>query len=509
MSVRIDGRHLAIEQVEQVARQQAQLEIEQSSFGAIERSQKFLQQLVDSGEAIYGVTTGIGEFARIRIDAGQSGELQRRIIYSHAAGTGDVQPAEVVRAAMACRLNTFAMGYSGIRRSTVETYLAMLNRGVVPVVYEKGSVGCSGDLSPLSQLTLVVIGDGEAFYQGERLPGAEAMQRAGLEPVKLVHKEGLALINGTEMMCGEAALQLYDTARLYKNALIAYAMALDALKAVEAAFDERVHELRPYPGSIAAAAALRALWQGSGIMAGKSGKVQDGYSMRCAAQIFGASLDSYHFARRQIETELNSAIDNPLFFAEDGVYIAAGNFHGQPVAMSMDFMAIATAEVASLAERHTNRLLNPALSNGLPDFLIEGRGLNSGMMVAQYTQAALISENRVLAHPAVVDNISVSADQEDHVNMGPVAVRKYKEILKNTWTVVAIEMYCAAQAMDFRKPLMPGVGTGAAYGAIRQHVPFMEDDRPLVYDIEKITELVTSGAILEAVEAEVGEVAIT
>ncbi len=518
MALTIDDGHLAIEDIERVARHGEPVALAQSCYDRIQASRDLVLKLIDEGAAIYGVTTGIGELARIRISQEQCEELQRRIIYSHCASTGDVQPVPVVRAGMLCRLNALARGCSGVRRELADHFVEMLNRGVTPLVYEKGSVGCSGDLSPLSMMAIAMLGEGEAFYEGQRLPGGEALKQAGLEPFVPTAKEGLGMINGTQMMTGESALELCDTVRLYKNALIAYAMALDALKAVESPYSAEVHAVRPYPGSQAAAAALRQLWAGSEIMAHKSGKVQDGYSMRCTPQVMGASIDAYHFARRQIETEVNSAIDNPLFFAETGNYFGAGNFHGQPVAMAIDFMAIATAEVASLAERHTNRLLNPVLS-GLPDFLVEGKGLNSGLMVAQYTQAALCSENRVLSHPAVVDNVSVSADQEDHVNMGPVAVRKYKEILKNTRGVLAIEMYAAAQAMDFRArgrtrdeeggpSLKPGKGTGAAYRVIREHVDVLDDDRPMVYDIDKIIELIESGAILAAVEAEVGEISL-
>jgi len=518
MSFAITGEHLSIHDVELVARGKADVVLDPCVHQQIQASRDLVLKLIEEGVAIYGVTTGIGEFERIRINEEQCEELQRRIIYSHCASTGDPQPEDVVRAAMFLRANTLSKGHSGVRREVIDTYLAMINKGIIPVVYEKGSVGCSGDLSPLSMLAIAVIGEGEVFYQGKRMPAGEAMKQAGIEPIRPTAKEGLGMINGTQMMSGEASLQICDTERLYKTALISSAMALDALKAVEGPFDARVHAIRPYDGSQATAAALRKIWQGSEIMAEKSGKVQDGYSMRCTPQVLGASLDTLTFVRKMVETEINSVIDNPLFFPNDDKYIGAGNFHGQPLAMAMDFIAIATAEVASLSERHTNRLLNPTLS-GLPDFLVEGKGLNSGLMVAQYTQAALCAENRVFSHPAVVDNVSVSADQEDHVNFGPVAIRKYKEVLKNTATVITIEMYAAAQAMDFRargrtrtteggKSLKPGKGTGAAYEIIRQHVPFLEDDRPLVYDIDKIKELVNNNTILDAVEAAVGEVSL-
>ena len=500
------GRSLTIEDVVSVARPGASLSIGIEVEDAINRARELVEKMVRDNVPVYGVTTGIGEFARVRIDPEDCEELQRRIIRSHCASTGDVQPAEVVKAAMLLRAHTLTRGHSGVRRKVIDTYVEMVNRGVIPVVYEKGSVGCSGDLSPLSMLALAIIGEGEAFYEGERMHSAEAMKRAGLDVINPSYKEGLGMINGTQMMAGEACLQLVDTIKLYKHALLAFAMALDALRAVQLPYDPRVHAIRPYHGAQATARALRQLWDGSGIIANGTGKVQDGYSMRCTPQVMGASIDTFHHVRSQIETEINSVIDNPLFFPDDDVYLAAGNFHGQPLAMAMDFLAIATAEVASLSERHTNRLLNPALSNGLPDFLVEGKGLNSGLMVAQYTQAALCSENRIYSHPAVVDNVSVSADQEDHVNMGPVAIRKYKEMLKNTQTVIAIEMLCAAQAMDFRRPDVPGKGTGAAFDEIRRHIPFMADDRPLQVDILKMNELLDSGELLAAAEAAAGEI---
>ncbi|MCB1185554.1 histidine ammonia-lyase [bacterium] len=500
------GRSLTIEDVVSVARHGASLSIGLEVEDAINRARELVEKMVRDNVPVYGVTTGIGEFARVRIDPEDCEELQRRIIRSHCASTGDVQPAEVVKAAMLLRAHTLTRGHSGVRRKVIDTYVEMVNRGVIPVVYEKGSVGCSGDLSPLSMLALAIIGEGEAFYEGERMHSAEAMKRAGLDVINPSYKEGLGMINGTQMMAGEACLQLVDTIKLYKHALLAFAMALDALRAVQLPYDPRVHAIRPYHGAQATARALRQLWDGSGIIANGTGKVQDGYSMRCTPQVMGASIDTFHHVRSQVETEINSVIDNPLFFPDDDAYLAAGNFHGQPLAMAMDFLAIATAEVASLSERHTNRLLNPALSNGLPDFLVEGKGLNSGLMVAQYTQAALCSENRIYSHPAVVDNVSVSADQEDHVNMGPVAIRKYKEMLKNTQTVIAIEMLCAAQAMDFRRPDVPGKGTGPAFEEIRKHIPFMADDRPLQVDILKMNELLDSGEVLAAAEAAAGEI---
>ncbi|MFH1010834.1 MAG: histidine ammonia-lyase [bacterium] len=507
MTIYLDGESLTMEQLEAVARHQAKVEFSGKGKQNIERCRAAVQRLVDTGDAIYGVTTGIGEFARIRIKPEDSAELQRRIIYSHAAGTGDTQPEEAVRAAMLCRANTLAKGYSGVRLPTAQIFLDALNAGLWPFVYEKGSLGTSGDLSPLSQLAVVFLGEGEAFYKGEKLPGGEALRRAGLKPIELSYKEGLGLINGSQMCTGEAALLLIDARRLLKNGFIASAMTIDALKGVPKAYDERLHAVRPFHGQNTVARHLRTLMADSEIIAERSGKVQDGYSMRCTPQVLGPSMDAWRYAASQIAIEMNSAADNPLFFPEQNVHLAGGNFHGQCIGMAMDFLAIAMSEVANLSERHTNRLLNPALS-GLPDFLVEGRGLNSGLMVAQYTAAALVSENKVLAHPATVDSISVSADQEDHVAMTPIAVRKCREILKNVCVVLAIEMMSAAQAFDFRKPLKPGKGTRIAYDVIREHVPHLENDRVLYPDINNIAALVRNSTILHTVEKEVGELSL-
>jgi len=507
MPLELDGDSLSIEQIHRVARENVEVSLTPKARTAVQRSRDLLERCVAEGVAIYGVTTGIGEFARIRISPEQSAELQRRIVYSHSAGTGNPLPADVVRAAMLLRANTLAKGYSGVRPLMVDTILAMLNRGVVPLIYEKGSLGVSGDLSPLSQFAEVAIGEGRAWFDGKLLPGAEAMKRAGIAPLSLTYKEGLGLINGSQMMTAGAALLVNDSERLLKNAVIASAMTVDALRAVTKAFHPLVHAVRPFRGQRAVAANLLRLVEGSEVLAQGTGKVQDGYSLRCAPQILGPSLDTLEHVRDVVSVEVNAAADNPLFFADQGEYFAAGNFHGQGIGMTMDFLCIALAEVANLSERHTNRLLNPALS-GLPDFLVEGKGLNSGLMVAQYTAAALVSENKVLSHPASVDSISVSADQEDHVSMGPIAVRKCGEILRNVRTVLAIEMMAAAQAFEFHAGRRPGKGTGAAYGTIRERVPRLVNDRVLHPDIEAIRQLVENGAILEAVEAEVGPLAL-
>jgi histidine ammonia-lyase len=507
MEIILDGESLTIEKLAEVARRGARVGVSQPARAKMQKSRDFLEKCIADDIAIYGVTTGIGEFARIRISPEQSAELSKRIVYSHSAGTGNLQPVDVVRGGMTCRANTLAKGYSGVRLACIDVVLNMINKGVTPCVQEKGSVGTSGDLSPLSQFAEVAIGEGRAWYQGVMMPGGEAMKKAGIEPIKLTYKEGLGLINGSQMMTAGAALLIYDAERILKNACIAYAMALDALKAVERAYHPDVHRIRPHRGQNAVAANLLRLFAGSEILADKSGKVQDGYSMRCAPQILGPSMEVLEFARGVIETEMNSGADNPLFFGEEQQYYAAGNFHGQGIGLAVDYLCCGMSEVANLSERHSNRMLNPVLS-GLPDFLVEGKGLNSGLMVAQYTAAALVSENKVLSHPASVDSISVSADQEDHVSMGPIAVRKCTEILKNVQTVLAIEMMCAAQAMDFRKGKKPGKGTGIAYKLIREKVPFLEDDRVLWPDIEAIRLMVADNTILAAVEKEIGPLQI-
>ncbi|OYT46826.1 histidine ammonia-lyase [Thermoplasmatales archaeon ex4484_6] len=507
MTVIVDGDGLTIEDIVRIARRGEKMEFSPEARARIERCQKMITELVARGEKIYGVTTGIGELASVFLTPEQGLELQKKIVFSHSASYGDELPAEEIRAAMAARANTWAKGHSGLRLDTARTYVEMVNRRVTPVVYEKGSVGCSGDLSPLSQIAEVLLGEGTATYEGEKVPGEKAMKMAGLEPVTPTYKEGLALINGTQVMVGQMALILNDSRDLIKNAIIASAMSLDALNSVVKPFDERVHALRPHRGQVIVASHLRRLFRDSEILSNPSGKVQDGYSLRCTPQALGPTIDLWHYARDTIELELNSVVDNPIFFPDEMDHIGAGNFHGQPIGIAADVLKIGMAEVCDLSERHINRLLNPALS-GLPAFLVEGAGMNSGQMVAQYTAAVMVSENKVLSHPASVDSISVSADQEDHVSMGPVAIRHLKEINRNAVGVLAIEMMAAAQAMDFRKPLKPGKGTGAAYEMIRERVDFMEEDRPLHPDIRAISDLITSGRLLEAVESEVGELTI-
>ena len=502
-TVKIDGENLKLEDVYNVACEYAKVEVDPSAAEKVIANQKLVQELVDNKEALYGITTGIGEFSRICISPEDSAELQKKIVYSHAAGVGEPFSEKEVRAAMLLRSNTLAKAHSGVRLDLIEQFLNLLNNRITPVVFRKGSVGTSGDLSPLSQLAEVLLGEGEAFYQGKRMKGAEALKLAGITPFTFTYKEGLGAINGSQMLTGGAALILREAEKVLKTAQIASAMTIDALKGVTKAYDARLHAVRPYKGQNTVAANIRALIEGSEIIRDKSTKVQDGYSLRCTPQVVGPALDAWAYAKGQVETELNSSSDNPLFFTEDKICLTGGNFHGQPIGVAMDFFVIPLSVVGGLSERHTNRLLNPVLS-GLPDFLVEKRGLNSGFMVAQYTAAALVSENKVLSHPASVDSISVSADQEDYVSMAPIAIKKAWEILENVMGVIAIEMLCAAQAFDLCKPLKPGKGTGIAHKLIREKVTFLEEDRPLYPDIDQVLQLVKSHKILEAVEKEIG-----
>jgi len=506
MTVTVDGESLKIEHLHEVARNHAKVKLSAQARRAVQRCRKVVEELVAKNAIIYGVTTGIGELARVRVPVEVSMELQKRIVYSHSAGVGKFFDEDEVRGAMLLRANTLAKGYSAVRLSTVETLIKMLNRNVVPAINEKGSVGTSGDLSPLSQMAEVVMGEGRAFYRGKLMPGKQAMKLAGIKPVVLSYKEGLGLINGSQMFTACGALRLYDALRLMKTAIIASAMSADALRTPMRGFDKRIHAVRPFHGQNVVAANLRKLLKGSKL-AGASGKVQDAYSLRCIPQIYGPSVDALLYARQQIEIEMNSAADNPLFFPEHRERLSCGNFHGQPVAMALDIAAIAMSEVGSLSERHINRLMNPNLNVGLPAFLVKGEGLNSGLMVAQYTAASLASENKLLAQPAIIDNFSMAADQEDHVCMGPISARKLKEIIWNVVHILAIEMMSAAQAFDFLEA-RPGRGTYAAYREIRKVVKPLKKDRVLWPDIQAIAEKIMSWDIVKAVEAEVGPLQI-
>ncbi|MBY8997672.1 MAG: histidine ammonia-lyase, partial [Candidatus Thorarchaeota archaeon] len=487
MIVAVDGESLTIEDVIQVARNNKKVELAVSAIELIKKSRDVIENAIKDGRTVYGVNTGFGELASVLIGPEDLAKLQVNLIRSHSVGVGDPFPIEVVRGMILLRANALAKGYSGIRFEIILTLIEMLNAGVTPVVPQQGSVGSSGDLAPLAHMALVMIGEGEAFYKGERIDGLQALKKAGLKPVVLQAKEGVALINGTQPMTSVGALTVFDALNVVKDTMIASCMSLEALKGTRTALDKRIHEIRAHEGQTDVAAAMRSLLPDSEINQSHAdcGIVQDAYSLRCAPQVIGASLDTIRYVQSVIETEINSATDNPLVFADDSTVVSGGNFHGQPIALAMDFLGIALAEIANISERRINRLVNPHLS-GLPAFLTTEGGLESGMMIAQYTAAALVSENKVLAHPASVDSIPTSADQEDHVSMGTIAARKASSILENVKNVVAIEYMCSAQGIDLLAPLKASEPLEAAKSTIRKVVPKLEDDRTLTPDIEKI-----------------------
>ena len=454
-----------------------------------------------TSEHTYGVNTGFGRFVSQSIPEELTEELQLRLLRSHACGVGEPYPDEIVRAAMLLRANTLAKGNSGARVETVELVLACLDSGIVPVVPARGSVGASGDLAPLAHLALPLVGEGEAFFEGERMPGLEALTRAGLEPVKLAAKEGLSLINGTQFMAAYCALGLVRARRLAHAADVACAQSLEALQGSRTSFIPEIHALRPLRGQTASAAHVLELLEGSAIIESHRwcDKVQDAYSLRCAPQVHGASRDLLDYIEYTISVELNSATDNPLVLVEEEALVSNGNFHGQPLAFALDVMAMAVAEFASISERRVERLVNPNLSDGLPAFLTTDGGLNSGFMIPQYVAASLVSENKVLAHPASVDSIPTSAGQEDHVSMGNAAGLKAWQVLANCEAALAIELLAGAQGVEFLAPLEPGVGVRAARAFVRERSPRLKDDRSLAPDIEAVATAIRDGSLERAV----------
>lgn len=468
--------------------------------------------LTDDAPNTYGVNTGFGALAEVRIARADLERLQVNLVRSHACGVGAPYDVPTTRAMMLLRANVLLRGTSGTRPDIAALLIDMLEAGIHPLVPEKGSVGASGDLAPLAHLALVLIGEGEALVGDERLSGAEALARAGLKPVTLAPKEGLALINGTQAMTADAALVLDRARRIAKVADIAGACSLEALLGSRRPFDARIHAMRAHPGQATTAANLRALLAGSALMDSHKdcAKVQDPYTLRCMPQVHGASRDALGYGLAVVDRECDAATDNPLVFeGEDGALeiLSGGNFHGQPVALAADFLTIALAEWANISERRVEQLVNPNLSSGLPPFLAPDSGLHSGFMIAQVTAAALVSENKTLAHPASVDSIPSSANREDHVSMGTWAARKARQVCGNVETVLAIELLCAAQGLDCRRPLVSSPAVEAAYACVRSVVPPLDADRALYGDIERVTELVRGGALIEAVEAAVGALA--
>jgi histidine ammonia-lyase len=458
-------------------------------------------------EHTYGINTGFGRFVSQAIPEELTEELQVRLLRSHACGVGEPYPDEVVRAAMLLRANALAKGYSGARVETVELLVECLDRGVLPVVPSRGSVGASGDLAPLAHLALPLIGEGEAWIDGERLAGATALSRVGLEPLRLGAKEGLSLVNGTQFMAALGALGLVRARRLAKVADLACALSLEALQGSRTSFLPAIHALRPLRGQEAAAANVLRLLEGSAIIESHRwcDKVQDAYSLRCAPQVHGASRDLLDYVEYTVGTELNAATDNPLVLVDEELLVSNGNFHGQPLAFALDALAMAVSELASISERRVERLVNPNLSDGLPAFLTANGGLNSGFMIPQYVAASLVSESKALCHPASVDSIPTSAGQEDHVSMGNAAGLKAWQVLANSERVLAIELLAGAQGVEFLAPLQPGDGVAAVYRFVRSLSPRLVDDRALAADIEAVATAIRDGSLVEAVEEEVGD----
>jgi histidine ammonia-lyase len=504
-TVVLDGKHLTLEQVWEVAEGKARVKISPSVNKKMKRSRDFVEKALEQGEKIYGVTTGIGLLSDQVIDHSQIEALQRNLIRSHSVGVGPYFDEATTRAIMLLRANVIAMGYSGIRIEVLKRLVEMINRGVHPLIPEQGSVGASGDLAPLAHLASVLIGEGEALFQGKVMSGKKAMEKAGIPTLTLKAKEGLALINGTQVMTAVGLLALLRAERLCKVADIVAACTLDALKGSFKAFDFDIDKVRPFPGSFDVSKNFQKLSRKDEIAESHKfcSKIQDAYSLRCIPQVHGAVRDALAFIRKTIEIEVNSATDNPLIFAEKGKILNCGNFHGEPVALAMDFLGIAVSELGSISERRIEKLINPALS-GLPAFLTTEGGLHSGLMMVQVSAAALASENKVLAHPASVDSIPTSADKEDHVSMGTIAARKGRDIVRNVEHILAMELLCATQGLEFLLPLRPGKGIKEAYKVIRERVPPIRGDRRFSKDIEKIQRLIESGELMHRVDRMVG-----
>jgi histidine ammonia-lyase len=488
-----------------VVRHGAKVRLSGQARRAVAKTGRLIDRWLEEGRTIYGVTTGFGALSDVAICREDADRLQVNILMSHAAGVGPPLDECAARGVMLLRARELALGRACGRLASIEHLIALLNRGAYPLIPQQGSVGASGDLCPMAHMGLLLIGKGEGWLDGRRMPAAAILDACGLKPLKLEPGEGLALVNGTQVMTAIGALAVHDALRLAKLIDIAAAMSLEVLMGSRTEFDARIQQVRPHPGQAAAADNMLRITQESEIISSHKDckRIQDAYTLRCSPQVHGASHDAIQYAKGVIETEMNAATNNPLVFSDSGDFLLGGNFHGQPVALALDFMAIAVAELANIAERRIERLVNPKLS-GLPAFLVRDGGLNSGFMIAQYTAAALVSENKVLAHPASVDSIPTSANKEDHVSMGTIAARKCRDIVANAEKVVAIELLCAAQALDLFTNLKPGKGTLAAYKAIRRHIPHLDQDRILADDIAAMHALMKADVILKAVQGRVG-----
>jgi histidine ammonia-lyase len=501
-SILINGNDLTLEQLRQIVYRESTVGLAPAARDRVNAARAVVDKLVSENRLAYAITTGVGKLSDVRIDPAQNRQLQVNLVRSHSVGVGEPLSEEETRAMMLLRANSLAKGYSGVRAEVLLMLCDMLNRGVHPVVPSQGSVGASGDLAPLAHLALVLIGEGEAFYQNQRMNGAAALQKAGITPLVLEAKEAISLINGTQGMLAVGTLAVLAAETLAESADVLGAMSLDALRGTDVAFDERIHAARPHAGQMKVAANLRRLMVGSQIRQShkECGRVQDAYSLRCIPQVHGAVRDTLEFCRRTFTIEMNSAVDNPLVFAgsdAEGDVISGGNFHGEPLAFALDYLAIALSALAGISERRIERLVNPSLNEGLPPFLATDAGMNSGFMMPQVTAAALASENKVLAHPASVDSITTSGNKEDYVSMGMAAAIKLKKVVANTSHVLAIEACAAAQALDFLAPLQSSPALQKAYSAIRKVSPRVEQDRVLAGDFTRVAQLILSGGLVK------------
>lgn len=504
MAIVLDGSSLTIEKVVQIARYNEKVELPAEAVERIKKCRAMLEKKIQANEIMYGVNTGIGEFSEMVLDDDQVKQFQKYLIYNHAAGIGDPAPLEYVRGAIAGRINVHAKGHSGCRPEITQTLVDMLNKGVTPYVCQKGSVGACGDLAPMSQIALVLMGEGEAYYNGELMSGAEAMEKAGIPVPGLKARDGLATINGSNVLTAMSAIFIYDVNRWLKQAEIAASMSLEALKANMKPYTPLLHEVRGFKGAIRTAKAIRKCVAGGDLVEGKlKCKVQDAYSMRSTPQVIGAAHDALAFARSQVEIELNGVGDNPIFFPDQNIQLSGANFQGTPVSLPMDMIGAAVTMVSVMSERRMNRLNHPALNVGLPAFLTKGAGMMSGLMLSQYTADMQIVEQRILSMPASIQSIPAAADQEDFVSMGMNTAIKNFQIMDNAYGVLGIEFMAAAQALDFRD-FEFGKGVTKAKEVIRRYVEFLDIDRPLYPDHTRMKELVKSCEILEEVEKEIG-----
>jgi histidine ammonia-lyase len=504
-TILIDGQNLTIGQVTEIAKGKAKLDINPDAHGKIDRSREYIEKILDDGKPHYGINTGFGDFASVRVSKEDLKQLQVNLVRSHSVGVGELLPIPIVRAMMVLRANTLCRGCSGVRRSVIETIIKMVNEGVHPIVPSKGSVGASGDLAPLSHIALSLIGEGESEYKGKVYTGGEALKLAGIEPVQLMEKEGLALINGTQFMAGIGCIAAEEISRLITVADIAGSLSIEVLMGTDQAFLDIIQQERPHKGQIDSARNVLACLKDSSIVQSHKdcSKVQDAYSLRCIPPVHGAAREGLRFAESVFTTEINSSVDNPLVFPDEDIVISGGNFHGAPVALVLETLAVSLSFIANISERRTERMMNHHYS-GLPAFLAKNGGLNSGLMIAHYLTAALASENKVLCHPACCDTIPTSAGQEDHVSMGSISATKLLKILENTWTILGVEILSATQAMEFMDPIRMGKGFRVVYEIIRNQIPPLEKDRPLRQDILKVTDIIRHEEFLRKVEEKTG-----